>query len=867
VDGGTTTSTIEPYHVEMLKFQVDKGGQTIFRDTFGDGNPPPSAPDFLNGSGPAQYFINGQFTETGNHLILDSSQGAVNDGNGTTLPINFQSAVLGTNFAPGQTAGLRQGSTFSVTGQYSLTDLPSDASYYGIRLTDDTANVSGTQNDRLDLLVQKGADGILRVQLIYKDTQTDANTVVASTTLDASSGDTITLRLSHDPNDVLGNDVVHGYFQVTNGGSVVRTVNFANVAHIFNGEDWTRAAFVAKSNIDTDSSFAGTYGTLHINQLGQWTYDANPGANGVDHFVVRATDEYGAFDTQNITVIAGDGQSQLGTTGKLVDGYIAGATVFADANGNGVLDAGEVSTTSDAQGNFVLVGGTGTLVSIGGTDISTGLAAGKLSAPEGSTVITPLTTLVVALGGDQEASNKVSAAFGLSSNLDLTTFDPVSAAQAGDTASVAAVAAGIKTLATVNLIASAVGGTDSGQYQQAFSAALTNVANQISALPDGQSLNLSDTAVVKSLVTTTGNDVGKPVADDFANHVSDLITSNNTTLDTIANGDPASALHDLAQTSYAAQGATADLLQNANGDLSQLSTDGKLDIGFHETNWKIAGLGDFNGDGTSDVLWFNPQTNNTDEWVLSKGHWVDSIALGSHPAGYDLIGTGDFNGDGTSDVLWQNRTTGHVDEWQIKDGIWSQSIDLGFNKGADWKIGGVGDFNGDGHDDVLWMNTKTGQVDQWVMHDGIWSASIDMGATHGSTNWQVAGIADFNGDGTSDVLWRNASTGQVDEWQMQNGQWAKSIDLGANKGSDWTLAAVGDFEHTGSAQVLWLNTKTGQLDEWQMQNGGAWSASVDRGTEDPGVKFAGAGDLNHDNAADPVWVDTSGHVHTQLLFV
>ena len=96
--------------------------------------------------------------------------------------------------------------------------------------------------------------------------------------------------------------------------------------------------------------------------------------------------------------------SQL--TGHVIEGYIAGATVFADANGNGVLDLGEAHTTTNADGSFTLTGGTGPIVMFGGTDVSTGLAfKGTLKAPMGSTVVTPLTTLVAELaatnGGDR----------------------------------------------------------------------------------------------------------------------------------------------------------------------------------------------------------------------------------------------------------------------------------------------------------------------------------------------------------------------------------------------------------------------------------------------------------------------------------
>ena len=79
-----------------------------------------------------------------------------------------------------------------------------------------------------------------------------------------------------------------------------------------------------------------------------------------------------------------------------VDGYISGATVFIDVSGNGQLDTGEPSTTTDEQGIFSLPADvSGTLIEFGGTDVSTGLEfKGALKASAGATVITPLTTLV-----------------------------------------------------------------------------------------------------------------------------------------------------------------------------------------------------------------------------------------------------------------------------------------------------------------------------------------------------------------------------------------------------------------------------------------------------------------------------------------
>jgi Ca2+-binding RTX toxin-like protein len=68
-----------------------------------------------------------------------------------------------------------------------------------------------------------------------------------------------------------------------------------------------------------------------------------------------------------VTVVAADAQysdsvpvqvtvtdAQEGISGTLIDGYLAGSTVFQDINNNGVADSGEPSTTTDVLGNFSL---------------------------------------------------------------------------------------------------------------------------------------------------------------------------------------------------------------------------------------------------------------------------------------------------------------------------------------------------------------------------------------------------------------------------------------------------------------------------------------------------------------------------------
>jgi len=90
-------------------------------------------------------------------------------------------------------------------------------------------------------------------------------------------------------------------------------------------------------------------------------------------------------------------------SGVAIDPELQGATVFLDANGNGVLDSGELQTLTDALGNYRLeipqsdVGKT--LVVMGGVDkVTKERFLGKLTAVSEATRntqhITPLTTLV-----------------------------------------------------------------------------------------------------------------------------------------------------------------------------------------------------------------------------------------------------------------------------------------------------------------------------------------------------------------------------------------------------------------------------------------------------------------------------------------
>jgi hypothetical protein len=59
------------------------------------------------------------------------------------------------------------------------------------------------------------------------------------------------------------------------------------------------------------------------------------------------------------------------------------------------------------------------------------------------------------------------------------------------------------------------------------------------------------------------------------------------------------------------------------------------------------------------------------------------------------------------------------------------------------------------------------------------------------TNWQIAGTADFDDNGVSDILWRHED-GTVVTWEMENGQLARTQDFGVVDNA-WHIRGTGEF--------------------------------------------------------------------------
>ncbi|MBL0141448.1 MAG: VCBS repeat-containing protein [Betaproteobacteria bacterium] len=187
-----------------------------------------------------------------------------------------------------------------------------------------------------------------------------------------------------------------------------------------------------------------------------------------------------------------------------------------------------------------------------------------------------------------------------------------------------------------------------------------------------------------------------------------------------------------------------------------------------DPSWKIQGVADFDGDGHSDVVWRNTVNGNCYVWYLVNGEFQGDAFLFSLPPEWVIQGVADFNADGKPDFLMRNVVSGNAFAWFFNNNatIGDQFL---FNIDPDWKVEGVADLSADGQPDLLFRSMTSGLSFAWNTQYSVGNLSLAASSPpiFGiAPVWEIAQVADWNGDGKPDLLFRNASTGLVFVWHM-----------------------------------------------------------------------------------------------------
>jgi hypothetical protein len=215
---------------------------------------------------------------------------------------------------------------------------------------------------------------------------------------------------------------------------------------------------------------------------------------------------------------------------------------------------------------------------------------------------------------------------------------------------------------------------------------------------------------------------------------------------------------------------------------------GESNQGGSVYGYNLGTAGDVNGDGYSDVIvgafeYSNGQSaeglafayHGSAAGLSASPNWIGEANQFISFYGISVAGAGDVNGDGYSDVIVGAQNYDNVEINEGRAFVYHGSaggLSLTPNWTAEsnqassffgWPVAGAGDVNGDGYSDVIvgaypYSNGQAGEGRAYVYHGSAsglnlvadWTAeSNQAGANFGET---VSTAGDVNGDGYSDVI-------------------------------------------------------------------------------------------------------------------
>ncbi len=293
-------------------------------------------------------------------------------------------------------------------------------------------------------------------------------------------------------------------------------------------------------------------------------------------------------------------------------------------------------------------------------------------------------------------------------------------------------------------------------------------------------------------------------------------------------------------------------------------------------------FGDFNGDGIRDIYVQGSSSCaggwNSDRILVGdgKGTFTSWYSSSQSREGCKVV-LGDFNGDGKTDVIYQN-DSGTCGGWDKDWGMLSTGT--GFNSNYFYQSTAsrkgcrivVGDYNGDGRADIIYKN-DSGICGGWDKDWGMLSTGTGFSNDYfyqSSASRKGCSIVtgDFNGDGKTDIIYKNNS-GTCGGWDKDWGRLSNGTGFvssyfyqSSSTRKDCTIV-TGDFNGDGKTDIIYQNSSgiCGGWDKhWGMLSKGNSFDTNYFFVSEPNRKGCNivAGDYNGDGKTDIIYKNISG---------
>jgi hypothetical protein len=160
-----------------------------------------------------------------------------------------------------------------------------------------------------------------------------------------------------------------------------------------------------------------------------------------------------------------------------------------------------------------------------------------------------------------------------------------------------------------------------------------------------------------------------------------------------------------------------------------------------------------------------------------------------------------------------------------------------------------------GSTDIVWRNETTGDTRAWEMNNTVFVSSTNLLQFGG--NWRLAAVADFNLDGKADILYRNAVDFSMVIWYMNGTSLMGTASAPSLPNANTVPVSAGDMNGDGFPDIVVRNMSTFALSVWLMQDNVFLSSVALPTVPDANWNVKGLGDFNRDGKLDLVWRNES----------
>lgn len=227
---------------------------------------------------------------------------------------------------------------------------------------------------------------------------------------------------------------------------------------------------------------------------------------------------------------------------------------------------------------------------------------------------------------------------------------------------------------------------------------------------------------------------------------------------------------------------------------------------------ELVAVRELDGDYAPDVVWRNAVTG---EILVELSGSAGVVGVALNPA-WQAIGSGEFASDPPPEFLLRHRGTGAIAV--IADlAVQPELISLPAMDGQGWKSVALADFDGNGYTDILWARPSSRALRMWLMDDLAILHEVQV-STESRSQYQLAGVGDFDGDMSADLLWRRTTDGRLIVSRAVASGETEDVVLAAGAASQWQVVAVGDLDADGTDDLVWRNLLSGDNAAWMIVN-------------------------------------------------